>query len=94
MASLEPIKQKTLAEKMLLLDKITDKVNKKFGKTIMGRIGKNPEIEEKLSIKYIPTACPDLNKAISGKVTGGFPRRRCSIITGIEDSGKIYLNIA
>lgn len=84
MASLLPVKQKTLAEKIKLIDKVADKVNKKYGKAIMGRIGANPEIEGRLKVEFIPTACPDVNLAVGG----GFPRRRCTIIAGLEDSGK------
>lgn len=84
MASLLPTKRKTLAEKKNLLDKIALKINKKYDKAIMGRIGANPEIAERLEIKFVPTACPDLNSAIGG----GFPRRRCTLIAGLPDSGK------
>lgn len=84
MASIVPRKQLTLAEKKALLDKVSEKMNKKFGKTVVGRIGATPEIAERLALKFIPTASPDLNKAIGG----GFPRRRCTIIAGLPDSGK------
>lgn len=87
MADLMPQKKKTLAEKKALLDKVAEKMNKKFGKTVIGRIGATPEIAERLKVKYIPTACPDLNKAISGSTNGGFPRRRCTIVAGMPDSG-------
>ena len=91
MADLMPQKKKTLAEKKALLDKVAEKMNKKFGKTVIGRIGATPEIAERLKVKYIPTACPDLNKAISGSTDGGFPRRRCTIVAGMPDSGKTSL---
>lgn len=84
MASLLPVKHKSLAEKTNLLDKIADKINKKYGKAIMGRIGANPEIADRLAVTFVPTACPDLNVAVGG----GFPRRRCTLIAGLPDSGK------
>ena len=52
-----------------------------------GRIGADKEIMEKLSIKFIPTPCSDLNRAVGG----GFPRRRCTLIAGLPDSGKTSL---
>lgn len=83
MASLLPNSKKSLAEKKSLLDKISAKINKKYDKAIMGRIGATPEIAERLAVKWIPTACPDLNVAVGG----GFPRRRCTLIPGLPDSG-------
>ena len=44
MASLSPKKALSLTEKLATLDKIAGTLNEKAGKTIMGRIGKNPEI--------------------------------------------------
>ena len=70
MASLIPNEKKSLAEKKNLLDKIATKINKKYGKAIMGRIGENSEIAQRLQVSFIPTACPDLNVAIGG----GFAR--------------------
>ena len=87
MASLMPVKKKTLAEKKMLLDKIAAKINKKFEKPVLGRIGATPEISERLAVKFIPTACPDLNVAVGG----GFARRRCTLIAGSPDSGKTSL---
>lgn len=74
----------SLDSKLSLLDKISDKINKKYGKTIVGRMGANQEIFDALSIKFIPTPSRELNVAVGG----GFPRRRCTIITGVSDSGK------
>ena len=84
MASLSPKKALSLTEKLATLDKIAGTLNEKAGKTIMGRIGKNPEIEDRLRIKFIPTASSDLNDAVGG----GYPRRKCTIIAGMPDSGK------
>lgn len=84
MASLIPSKRKNLAEKLALIDKISDQTNKKYGKTIMGRIGNNEEIMEKLRLKFLPTPSAVYNKAIGG----GFARGRLSIVTGLRDAGK------
>lgn len=90
MASIVPQQKKTLTERLDLLDKIADQTNKKYGKTIMGRIGANEEIMDKLRLKFIPTPCDDYNAATGG----GFPKGRMTIVTGDEDSGKtgILLN--
>ena len=87
MASLVEHSKMNLADKLSILDKIADKVNSKHGKPIVGRIGQNKEILNKLKIKFIPTPSYELNCAIGG----GIPRRRCTIITGIADSGKTSL---
>ena len=84
MANMIPEKKKSLSEKLALIDKISEQTNKKYGKTIIGRIGKTPEIMEKLRIKFIPTPSTTYNKAIGG----GFARGRLSIITGLRDAGK------
>lgn len=84
MANMIPEKRKSLSEKLALIDKISEQTNKKYGKTIIGRIGATPEIMEKLRIKFIPTPSTTYNKAIGG----GYARGRLSIITGVRDSGK------
>lgn len=84
MANMIPEKKKSLSEKLALIDKISEQTNKKYGKTIIGRIGATPEIMEKLRIKFVPTPSTTYNKAIGG----GFARGRLSIITGTKDSGK------
>lgn len=87
MASIVSEEKAPLKERLKTLDSISSQMNKKFGKVVMGRIGDNPEIMERLKIKFIPTPSLELNEATGG----GFPRRRCSIITGKEDSGKTSL---
>lgn len=87
MASIVLEEKAPLKERLKTLDSISSQMNKKFGKVVMGRIGDNPEIMERLKIKFIPTPSLELNEATGG----GFPRRRCSIITGKEDSGKTSL---
>ena len=84
MASLVPTKRKKLAEKLAVIDKVSEQTNKKYGKTIIGRIGNTPEIMEKLRIKFIPTPSATYNKAIGG----GYARGRLTVITGTRDSGK------
>lgn len=87
MASIVPRTNMTIEEKMATLRNVLPAINKKAGKTIIGTIGSNPEIEEKLTIRYIPTPSKALNLAIAG-ANGGFPRGRCSLIAGLPDSGK------
>ncbi|MED1125224.1 hypothetical protein [Bacillus atrophaeus] len=87
MASLENKPAMALKEKLALLDKVAENVNKKHGKKIVGRIGAESEIMERLRIRFIPTPSIDLNDAIGG----GFPRRRTTIVAGLPDSGKTSL---
>ena len=75
----------TLQEKLKAIDKISDGINSKAGKTIMGRLGRSEEIKDKLKIEYIPTPSKNVNDAIGG----GFPRKRMTIVSGMPDSGKI-----
>lgn len=84
MAGLVPTRKMSLAEKLATLDKIAATINDKVGKTVIGRIGNNKDIQDRLSIKFIPTVSDDINDAIGG----GYPRRRCTIIAGLPDSGK------
>ena len=84
MASIVPVEKKSLKEKLAILDKVAASTNKKYGKTIAGRIGKNKEIMDKLEIKFIPTPSSDFNEAVGG----GLPRSRMTIVTGDSDSGK------
>ena len=85
MASIVPEKKMSLKEKLKVLDNIAAATNKQFGKTIMGRIGKTPEIMDKLTIKFIPTPSSRLNRDLGG----GIPRGRCTIVTGDPDSGEL-----
>lgn len=77
-------KKMTMNQILKLVDTAADKINQKAGKVICGRIGKTPEIMDRLKIRFIPTPSMVMNNAIGG----GFPRRRCSIISGMPDSGK------
>lgn len=87
MADMVSSKKMTLAEKKAILDKAADSINGKAKKIVCGRIGKTPEIKEKLTIKWIPTPSYKINKATGG----GFPIGKFSIITGDPDSGKTSL---
>lgn len=87
MASLDRKPKMALKERLALLDKVAENVNKKAGKKIVGRIGADPEIMDRLSIKFIPTPSMNVNEAVGG----GFPRRRMSLIAGLPDSGKTSL---
>ena len=82
--SLEKRHNQSLAEKLKLIDEISAKINADVGHKVVGRIGADPDIMDKLEIKFIPSNSDDFNKATGG----GYPRSRCTIIAGIEDSGK------
>ena len=84
LASLDVKPDKALKEKLALLDKVAENVNKKAGKKVVGRIGADPEIMDRLKIRFIPTPSTNVNDATGG----GFPRRRTTIIAGLPDSGK------
>lgn len=87
MASLDIKPEKVLAEKFKILDRVAEGFNKKAGKKIAGRIGKDSELLERLTIQFIPTPSQNVNDALGG----GFPRRRTTIIAGLPDSGKTSL---
>ena len=82
--ALEAIKDMPLAEKLAIIDRIAGEINDKAGKKVVGRIGADPAIMDKLRIKYIPSNSTDFNIATGG----GYPRSRCVVISGVEDSGK------
>lgn len=77
----------SLADRLKLIDKISAEINEKAGVKLVGRIGKDPDIMDKLAIKFVPSACLDFNKATGG----GYPRGRCTILAGVEDSGKMFI---
>ena len=83
MALEKPPKQ-TLAQKLAIIDRISATINDKAGRKLVGRIGKDPEIADKLKLKFISSKCADFNEAVGG----GYPRARCTIISGLSDSGK------
>ncbi len=87
MGNLAMPKKMSLNDRLAALDKISDKFNQKCGKKIMGRIGADEEILEKLTLRYIPLPSHELNMAIDPN-GGGLPRGRCTIVTGQKDSGK------
>lgn len=87
MADLAIKPQMPLAERLVLLDKASETINKKYGKKIVGRIGADPELMKRLEFEFVPTASAALNDAIGG----GFPKRRCTIIAGQPGSGKTSL---
>lgn len=82
--ALEAIKDMPLAEKLAIIDRIAGEINDKAGKKVVGRIGADPAIMDKLRIKFIPSKSPDMNRATGG----GYPRSRCTIVAGAPDSGK------
>lgn len=84
MANMVMVPRKSLKERLSSLDKISEAINKKAEKVIVGRIGKNEAIAEKLRIKFISTVSSEINSLMGG----GYPRGRTTLIAGLEDSGK------
>lgn len=85
MADLGKKETMTLSEKFAAIDKIAANINKKIGSQVVGRIAQNEEILDRLTIKFVKTPSSILNETF-----GGFPKRRCSIIAGLPDSGKMF----
>lgn len=75
--------QLTLQEKLKRLDKLSDGFNKQKGKTMMGRVSKNEDLQNMLTVEFIPTPSLNVNDALGG----GWPKGRISIVSGNEDSG-------
>jgi recombination protein RecA len=73
-----------LAERLKKIDKLSESINAKVGKKVMGRLGGDPEIMDKLRIEFIPTPSQNVNAALGG----GFPKKRTTVIAGLPDSGK------
>ena len=73
----------SLKEKLKILDKLSENVNKKSGKKVMGRLA-DEDINSKMVIDYIPTPSIDLNEAVGG----GFPKGKITTIAGMPDAGK------
>lgn len=78
--------EKSLAEKLKALDKISEGINKQAGKVIAGRMS-NQDIMDMLKIKFIETPSQNVNEVMGG----GFPKKRTTIIAGLPDSGKTSL---
>ena len=77
-------KELTFAEKKNLIDKMTASINNKYGRSVCGRLGATPELQEQFKIKFIPFPSPTLNEALGG----GLPRKRITILSGNEAAGK------
>lgn len=89
----EPVVEKkgmTLAEKLKKIDQVSSKINVANKSVICGRLSKERELDNFLTIQYVPTPSPDVNVAIGGP-QAGFPRGRMSMIVGKPDSGKTSL---
>jgi recombination protein RecA len=78
-----PKTQMSKAEKLKILNKIAIKINEEAKKKVCGFVT-DPEIAEKLRIKWIRGASDDVNAATGG----GFPKGRMTLIVGMPDSGK------
>lgn len=76
-------KTMTLAEKKKILNGMSDKINAKEGKAVIGFASK-PEIANKLVINYIPLPSLKLTEICGG----GIPIGKISMVSGDSDSGK------
>lgn len=74
----------TQIEKLAQIDKMTASINNKYKKTVCARLGNSEELKEQLKIKFIKLPSEALNDAIGG----GLPRKRVTILSGMESSGK------
>jgi recombination protein RecA len=83
LADMTPMKQKSLAEKLKILNGIAEQVNKAAKKKVCGFIT-DPDIAEKLRVKWYPTPSDAVNAATGG----GIPRSRMTLVVGKPDSGK------
>lgn len=76
----------TLTEKERRLAQITESINNKYKKPVVGNL-LDPEIRKQIEIDFIPSASPDFNI----NTGGGFPIGKMSIVSGLSDSGKTGL---
>ena len=76
----------SIEEKIKKLKKVASAINDSSGEIVCGFIDESV-IQDKLTIKFIPTPNDDLNEGIGG----GFPIGRCSVVSGLSDSGKTSL---
>ena len=77
-------KKMTQAEKLAMVDKMTDSINAKYKRTVCGRLGTSADLQEQLTMEFIELPSPTLNEALGG----GIPRKRVTIISGVEAAGK------
>jgi recombination protein RecA len=84
-------KAMTLAEKLRKIDQVSSKINVASKAVICGRLGKEQELRNSLTISYIPTPSTEVNMAIGNAEKGGLPRGKMTMIVGKPDSGKTSL---
>lgn len=77
----------SLAERLKALDKLSDNFNKERGEVVCGRIGRNEELQKRITVDFIETPSLNLNYALGG----GFAKGRVTIVAGQPDSGKTFL---
>ena len=77
----------SLAERLKALDKLSDNFNKDRGEVVCGRVGRNEELQKKITVEFIETPSLNLNYAMGG----GFAKGRITIVAGQPDSGKTFL---
>lgn len=77
----------SLAERLKALDKLSDNFNKDRGEVVCGRVGRNEDLQKKITVEFIETPSLNLNYAMGG----GFAKGRVTIVAGQPDSGKTFL---
>lgn len=75
-------------EKKKLLDKAMGAINKKAGRTVIGR-ATDPEIADLVTISFLPTPSVEMNVMLGG----GFPRGKIIELFGEHASGKTSMAI-
>lgn len=76
------------AAKRKLLDKVMGDINKKAGRTVVGRTT-DPEIADLVRIEFMPTPSVEMNLMLGG----GFPRGKIIELFGEHASGKTSMAI-
>lgn len=76
------------AEKKKLLNKVMGDINKKAGRTVIGRTT-DPEIADLVRIEFLPTPSVEMNVMLGG----GFPRGKIIELFGEHASGKTSMAI-
>lgn len=93
MAKDKTYKDMTLAERIKSIQSqlkvINEQAGVKEGEEPVAFFADSPEAKEVNEVKFIPTACTELNECISGKPgTGGYPIGSMTMVIGQADSGK------
>jgi recombination protein RecA len=81
------VPKKSLAERLKLLDGVSNDINKNAKKVLAGRLSKVVELQERIKTKFIEAPSMNVNEAIGGGIAKG----KWTIVSGNYDSGKTFL---